>query len=500
MGPLLDLRHMGDSASTGAPGIRRRRGLTGMSTRLRILLWCTLLVAIALAASVAATRIVLFQNLARETDSDLVHEFVEIGLGTPVAGIPVTGDGATATDAQVLAALARTNPSHRQELIAISDGKVVSTSPRRPPHPVASDPALVRRWAGVGTPTFGTVRTASGGIRFLAVPVGHDANSGATGAGNVVVAVSFINREQADVSSTVRIAATVGLLALLAAIFVAWLIAGRIMAPVRELERAARTVSESDLSYRLEVRGDDELARLAADFNGMFDRVESAFRTQRQFIDDAGHELRTPLTVIRGHLELLGDDPDERREVQAIITDELDRMSRMVNDLLVLARAERPDFLQPAPVDIAQLTVEVQEKAGSLADRQWLDGGHAEGVTVADRQRLTQAWMQLAQNATQHTFAGDQIAIGSWSNGDYLELWVGDSGPGVPEDQRDALFEGFARAPGTRRDGEHFGLGLPIVRAIALAHDGQVTIGGNVLGGALFTIRIPVIPAVDTNR
>jgi len=490
---------MGDDQPTAGPGIRRRTILSGMSTRVRILLWCTLLVAIALTASVVATRIVLFQNLARETDADLVHEFVEIGLGSPVAGSPVTGAAATVTDAQVLAALAGANPSHLQEIVAISDGKVVATSPHPPLHPVASDPALVRRWAAVRTPTFGTLQTSSGRIRYLAVPVGQDAGPGSAASGNVVVAVSFTDREQADVSSTVRVASTVGLLALLAAIFVAWLIAGRILAPVRELERAARTVSESDLSYRLEVHGDDELARLAVDFNGMLDRVESAFRTQRQFIDDAGHELRTPLTVIRGHLELLGDDPGERREVQAIISDELDRMSRMVNDLLVLARAERPDFLQLAPVDVAQLTAEVQEKARSLADRQWLDGGHADCVTVADRQRLTQAWMQLAQNATQHTSDGDQIAIGSWCSDNFLELWVGDSGPGVPEDQRDALVKGFARVPGTRLDGDHFGLGLPIVRAIAIAHHGQVTIGGNVLGGALFTIRIPVTPVVEAS-
>jgi signal transduction histidine kinase len=396
------------------------------------------------------------------------------------------------SDAQLRAALYRANPTHSQELLAISDGIVLGTSPNRPPRPIASDAQMVRIWSGVHTTTFGTVQTSSGSARYLAVPIGRDPVTGRAG-GDVFVAVSFVGRERADVNKTVGIASTVGLLALLAAIFVAWLIAGRILAPVRDLERAARAVTESDLSHRLDVHGDDELARLASDFNAMLDRVESAFRTQRQFIDDAGHELRTPLTVIRGHLELLGDDPGEREEVQAIITDELDRMSRMVNDLLVLARAEQPDFLQPAPVDVAQLTSEVQEKARSLADRQWLDGGHAEGTMVADRQRLTQAWMQLAQNATQHTVAGDQIAVGSWRRGAAVELWVGDSGPGVPEDQRAALFEGFSRAPDARRDGEHFGLGLPIVRAIAQAHDGRVTVGGNVLGGALFTIRIPMV-------
>jgi two-component system OmpR family sensor kinase len=488
---------MSEDASAPGPVDRPRSLFPGMSTRLRILLWCTLLVAFALAASVIATRVVLFRNLASETDADLTHEFVELGLGSPFAVAPTDRHGAPENETQLLTAFARANPSPRQELVAISDGKVLATSPSAPRYPVASESALVSRWAAVRAPAYGTVQTASGTVRYLAAPFGP--TPAGAGGRDVVVAISFVDHERSDVTATVRTASIVGLLALTAAIAIAWLISGRILAPVRELERAARTVTESDLSHRLEVHGDDELARLAGDFNAMLDRVESAFRTQRQFIDDAGHELRTPLTVIRGHLELLGDDPGERREVQAIITDELDRMSRMVNDLLVLARAERPDFLQPAPVDVGQLTVEVQEKARSLADRQWMDGGHAEVVTLADRHRLTQAWMQLAQNATQHTSDGDQIAVGSWRSDGHVELWVGDSGPGIPVNERDGLFEGFSRGVDSRRTGEHFGLGLPIVRAIAVAHRGTVTVGGNVLGGALFTIRIPVTPiAVDT--
>ena len=163
---------------------------------------------------------------------------------------------------------------------------------------------------------------------------------------DVFVAASFVDGERAAVNTTVWDAAAVGAGALLVAIGVAWLIAGRVLAPVRELEETARSITESDLTHRLVVKGDDELARLAATFNAMLDRVASAFRSQRQFIDDAGHELRTPITVIRGHLELLGDDPAERAEVRTIMIDELDRMSRMVNDLLLLARAERPDFLR----------------------------------------------------------------------------------------------------------------------------------------------------------
>ena len=135
---------------------------------------------------------------------------------------------------------------------------------------------------------------------------------------------------------------------------------------------------------------------------------------------------------------------------------------------------------------------EVQAKASALADRRWLDGGRAEVVVLADRQRLTQAWMQLAQNAVQHTAAGDAIELGSRVADGTLELWVGDSGPGVPVADREAIFDSFARPHDGSRSGEHFGLGLPIVRAIAEAHHGDIAVATSNAGGALFTIRIPL--------
>ncbi len=468
-----------------------------VSTRFRILLWFTLLVAFSLAASVVSTRIVLLRHLSQETDSELTHELQEIGLNRP-SPTSVSQRPSVGIDASVRAALSRATPAQSQQLLAISDGKVLTRIPARSTPALASDQRLIRQWAAVRRATFGTVQTSAGTVRYLAAPI--PVTRGMPVGSDIFVAATFIDQERASVNTTIGIAATVGLVALIAAIVGAWLIAGRILSPLRELELTARSVTESDLSHRLEVKGNDELGRLAADFNAMLDRVESAFRTQRQFIDDAGHELRTPLTVIRGHLELLGDDPAELEEVRTVVTDELDRMGRMVNDLLVLARAERPDFLRLAPVNLATLTAEVEDKATSLANRLWLDGGRADDVVLADRQRLTQAWMQLAQNATQHTEPGDRIELGSRVDAGWVELWVGDAGPGVPEDLRATVFEGFSRAGADRRTGEHFGLGLPIVRAIAEAHHGQVSVGRSELGGALFTMRLPHSGSDDEGR
>ncbi len=119
------------------------------------------------------------------------------------------------------------------------------------------------------------------------------------------------------------------------------------------------------------VQGRAEVAQLAVTFNEMLDRLESSFAIQQRFVDDAGHELRTPITIIRGHLDLLGDDPAERDEVLALVKDELARMARIVNDLLVLAKAERPDFLTLEVVDAAALTRDVHAKATAVGDRSW---------------------------------------------------------------------------------------------------------------------------------
>ena len=158
---------------------------------------------------------------------------------------------------------------------------------------------------------------------------------------------------------------------LLIASALAWVVAGRLLAPLRALDETARSISETDLTRRIPVSGNDEIAELARTFNAMVDRLEGAFASQRAFVSDASHELRTPITIVRGHLELLGDDPDERRETIALVTDELDRMSRFVDDLLLLAKAERNDFLRVDEVELGALTDELLDKAAGLGPRTW---------------------------------------------------------------------------------------------------------------------------------
>ena len=256
------------------------------------------------------------------------------------------------------------------------------------------------------------------------------------------------------------------------------------------LDATARSITETDLSGRIPVQGKDEVAQLASTFNDMLDRLERAFAAQRRFADDASHELKTPLTIVRGHLELLDEDPQERQETLALVTDELDRMGRIVEDLLLLARREEPDFLALDTVDVGTLTEALLAKAAALAPRDWMLDVRGQGVIVADRQRLTQAMMQLAENAARYGDPGEPIAIGSLVSGGEARLWVRDHGPGVPAHEREAIFERFRRGGGTERS-DGAGLGLAIVKAIAEAHRGRVEL---VTGpeGSVFSIVVPV--------
>jgi signal transduction histidine kinase len=225
----------------------------------------------------------------------------------------------------------------------------------------------------------------------------------------------------------------------------------------------------------------------------MLERLEEAFASQKAFISDAGHELRTPITIIRGHLDVMGDDPQDRRETLELVGDELDRMGRLVNDLLLLAKATRPDFLQPETVDLEDLTRELFTKASALAERDWRLAAIGTGRIVADRQRLTQALMNLSQNAVTHTHDGDAVELGSDLENGNVRLWVRDTGPGVPEHDQARIFERFVRLDRSP-SGEGTGLGLAITQAVAEAHGGRVELDSRPGDGARFTVTIPTEP------
>ena len=180
----------------------------------------------------------------------------------------------------------------------------------------------------------------------------------------MLVVAHFPGSDRDEILVVVRVLTIAGLVVLIASAALAWSMAGRVLRPVRELTATAQRISETDLSQRIEVDGRDELAELGETFNAMVERLDVGFAQQRQFLDDVAHELRTPITIVQGHLDLLGDDPDDRAESIAIVNDELDRMNRYVNDLLVLAKAESGEFLRLGPVDLGELAATLGRRPG----------------------------------------------------------------------------------------------------------------------------------------
>ena len=166
-------------------------------------------------------------------------------------------------------------------------------------------------------------------------------------------------------------------------------------------------------------------------------------------------------------------------------------MGRIVDDLLVLARAEEPDFLRREPFDADVLTEDLLTNARALADREWTLAGLGHGVVVADRQRLTQAVMNLLDNAARHTAPGARIELGSAVADGRFSLWVRDQGPGIPHEDHERMFERFTRGNDGGRKAGRAGLGLAIVRAVAEAHHGRVDVHSAPGAGATFTITVP---------
>jgi two-component system OmpR family sensor kinase len=469
------------------------RRLPPPGLRLRVLAWFVGLLVVATLASVLVTRQVLLSRLDQRIDAELVQESDELRRLASDGVDPATGQRFGPSVKRIFQIyLERNVPSANEALITFVDGKPFLRSAQVVPFRLDQDRDLVARWGAVQRPDRGRIQTPAGLVEYLAVPLRADGRT--TG---VFVAAIFRDRERTEAAAAVRATTAVGLAILLLGSLLAWRLAGNVADPVTALTRTARSISETDLSRRIPVRGRDEVAQLAATFNEMLERLERAFGSQRQFIDDAGHELRTPLTIVRGHLELLEDDPKERRETLDLVLDELDRMRRIVNDLLLLAKHEQPDFLSLTTVEVGALTEELHAKVVTLAPRVWELESRGRGVVVADRQRLTQAVVQLAQNAVRYGGEDGAIVLGSIVVDGEARFWVRDHGPGIPPELQEQLFERFRRGPGRHRS-EAAGLGLAIVKAIAEAHHGRVEVQSRQGSGSTFTLVIPVDQPGDT--
>lgn len=272
-----------------------------------------------------------------------------------------------------------------------------------------------------------------------------------------------------------------------------WLRARREREQMEVMAQAADAISlESEISRRMP--GTDEtpaLASLASTLNRMLERLEAGFHRERRFIRDASHELRTPVTITRGYLELLGHEPEpqEVQEAVGVAMEELDRMGRLITDLTTLAKADDPGFVQPGSIDLDGFLDRIAAKVRSVLDgRLRYESAPPDAVVSGDEQRLTQALLNLLQNAVVHTVGDSPIELRAIEREESWRFEVVDQGGGLPPGEEDLVFEPFHRLNGDRPGS---GLGLAIVKGIAEGHGGRAGVDNRPGKGATFWIEVP---------
>lgn len=282
---------------------------------------------------------------------------------------------------------------------------------------------------------------------------------------------------------------------------VSWWIAGYLLRPIGRITTVAREISATDLTRRIALQGpDDELHQLADTFDDMLGRLDEAFANQRQFIQEASHELRNPLAVIRTNLEVTLTDPDastdDLRHTAEVVERSTDRMTRLVDDLLLYARNETPS-LDRDPVDAAALVHEAADEFRAPAEARGLtiSWEASPGLLVTgDRNALRQALANLLANATRLAPPGTQVRARAGREGPWIWLAVDDQGPGIAPDDQERIFQRFWRGDAERAGGEkRSGLGLTIVRQIVEAHGGEVKLVSVLGHGSTFAIWLPAL-------
>ncbi len=286
----------------------------------------------------------------------------------------------------------------------------------------------------------------------------------------------------------------------LASLAVGWVIAGRVLAPIARISSVARDIQATNLSRRIELQGpDDELKELADTFDAMLARIDAAFAAQRQFVADASHELRNPLAIIQTNVDVALADPEASpealRRTAQVVRRATERMARLVDDLLALARMEARSARREA-VDLGQVLRDAQDEFAAAARGRDLMLEHAapERLSVTgDRESLKRAVANLLENSVRLAPAGSTVRLAAGSESGWAWIAVADEGPGIALDHQSRIFQRFYRADrGRSRSEGGSGLGLAIVKEIAVAHGGQVRVTSRLGEGAVFLIWLPL--------
>jgi two-component system, OmpR family, sensor kinase len=349
------------------------------------------------------------------------------------------------------------------------------------------------------TPVFRDAQVGSVRFRVLSVPVvAGTAGDRLFGTVQVSTTLAVVDAAQQALLTVLFIGI---LIAIASAGLAGWFSTNRALSPLEDVTEVALQITRADdLSHRIPYRGDpkDEVGQLISAFNQTLSRLETLFNTQRRFMADVGHELRTPLTVIKGNVALMRRFGSLDEESLSSIESEVDRLTRMVGDILLLAQAESGKLpLDRRVIELDTLLLEAMQQMRILArDRLQLRLGDIDQVLVCgDQDRLKQVMVNLIGNAIGYTPQGGEVVVSLGKSAGKARIVVSDNGPGIPEEDLPHIFERFYRAEKSRtrsRDGKGFGLGLSIAYWIVRNHEGAIDVDSKVGRGTTFTVWLPL--------
>ncbi len=452
--------------------------------RLRLTAWYAVLLAAIIVALGVFLTIQLRADLEETIDRDIRASSVEIAKGYSLEGpedfrdvsatVLPTADSA----AQILTPSGRLLHAYGTQL-----SRQTIATPKARADALAGERELV------------TVRVGPRRERFRAMvtPVRR------LGRQRILVVAESLRTVEESVDEVLRLLLLAGPAALLATAVGGWWLARKALLPVERMTSKAGEIGIDRLDERVAVpRVQDEIGRLGATLNAMLDRLEQGVKEKRRLVADASHELRSPLAVMRSELDvsLRGDDlTPEARAVLESTSEEVDSMSRTVDNLLTLARVDEGRLeLLKSQVDLGDAVEAVVRPLRPLAEskrvRLEVDGGSYEAE--ADPHRLQQALRNFIENAIKFNRPGGEVRVTAWQKSDEVGVTVTDNGPGIPPDAREHVFDRFYRAdPARRRDGGGSGLGLAICREIAVAHGGRVWVESEEGRGSAFSLALP---------
>ncbi len=465
---------------------RRRR----LSTGVRVALMVTLVLAVGVNALSAISYFSISGQLRSELDRSLLREAEAFSASVGRSGVEEADGGLHAVArAYLQARSASYSPSRPLLLVRLENGDILSNSDihldKAAGNLAALDPKRAKR-------AFLDVSYAGNRYRAATVPVidkSHAVIAVFEAALPVAPTAAIINR------LVWTLAGAGGLVMLIGAGLSAWA-ARASLSPLRHAAATADRVSHAHLTERIEYEGPDDVGRLVAAVNAMLDRLESAFGDQRRFLADASHELRTPIAVVGGHLEILRRDdisPAERAEELDLVADEVQRMGRLVDDMISLSRLEAGQQRPFQPLDVRVLLLETAGRGRVLGRNHRFAVMAAQGLWVlGDPDQLLQAMLNLVSNAAAHSPGGSLVRLTAVAEGSNVVIKVDDSGTGIRSEDLPRLFDRFYRSGGPRGAGGGSGLGLAIVRRLLEIHGGTVSAANRPAGGAVFTVTLPM--------